>query len=164
MDADVVIANMFVFGMTEVSVRQLNEICAKLEMAIRDLCIAADTKTIAYITESRPDMFYSPSSLERPDFEGIVRGWKNNPKAFIERQVKTWGLGPQANEKRLLDVMLKEIDDKPFEEIFGYVFTPEYAEKVFSWRIPKEHREKFKQIIAEYVASQIQEPVPAGVG
>lgn|GEM_PF-3967766 len=152
--AEVLIANCFAFGIRAIMARQLKELKNRLDIILPDNYYIDITRDVVYsITESRPDMFNEPNESKRPNFNGIVRGWRDSPEQFIaliKDEMKSWGLSKE--EQTEIADAVKNHTDLSF---LSRVFTPQYVDEIFNWRIPKECRVEFVRICREFAEQEL---------
>lgn len=142
-EVDVVVANLWAAGLAKISIRDLNSLCDQLSVISNDFYI--DRSDPREIAESCPELFSYISTDENHTF---VRGCWANPENYI----RIW-LGSNHRLDRVIREKLIEASLKALPEMIdhlAWVFTPEYVETVFNWRIPEEHRIDFVRICQEF--------------
>lgn len=138
---DTIVANLFLLGAKEVSLKQLSEISSKVKQDIPYVYIYSNQNIFADMVQKRSNMFAFTL-----DGDAFCRGTWFDPVANIESLVQM--KVPIEVKKKMTDALVNVLNDGLSDE-FKYIFSPEYVEEKFNFRIPDQHRETVMNIIQE---------------
>lgn len=138
---DIVVVNLFLLGAKEVSLDQLAEISAKIKESIPHVFVYFGQNIFADMVNKKSNMF---ALNEKGD--AFCRGSWFDPAANIDTLVLMDV--PKEVKPKMRETLIKILNDGLSDE-FQYIFSPEYIEENFNFRLPEQHRETVMSIIQE---------------